>query len=397
MPRRKAATPAYRYHVSGQARVYLDGRHYYLGEYESPESKARYHALLRDYHANGMSIPDSMSTHQIDHPITIAVITAEFREEIKSRYANNRTEASRFANLCDLLNDEYGDEPAAEFGPRKLAEIRDLFVASGNCRKYANQQTRNVVRIFRHAVSRELIKPEQLVGLESLEPLRRGQTTAPEGKPREPAELDAVKLTAKYLSPTLRAMVRIQAATGMRPSEIFRMRPCDIDQTGEVWVYRPADHKTANWGKNKAVPIVGDARDALTPFMHRNADTFCFSPRESKRWYQQQRTANRVTPESFGNIVGSNRRINPKRRPGEKYTKDSYNRAIRRACDKAGVKRWTPYQLRHMTATAIRESLDLEAAKALLGHSTSAMTEHYAKQSLNKAIAAASVAPVVGS
>jgi integrase len=44
----------------------------------------------------------------------------------------------------------------------------------------------------------------------------------------------------------------------------------------------------------------------------------------------------------------------------------------------------------------VREALGVEAAQAFLGHSRAAMTEHYAKQSLNKAIEAAKVAPSIG-
>lgn len=36
MPRKKLANPSYRLHVSGQARVTLDGTEYYLGTHESP-------------------------------------------------------------------------------------------------------------------------------------------------------------------------------------------------------------------------------------------------------------------------------------------------------------------------------------------------------------------------
>jgi hypothetical protein len=59
MPRPKKVIPDYQSHISGQARVYLDGRYYYLGSYDSPESKARYAALLATYTANGQRMPDA--------------------------------------------------------------------------------------------------------------------------------------------------------------------------------------------------------------------------------------------------------------------------------------------------------------------------------------------------
>jgi hypothetical protein len=38
MPRKRNPLPEYKYHTSGQARVYLGGKAYYLGPYDSPES-----------------------------------------------------------------------------------------------------------------------------------------------------------------------------------------------------------------------------------------------------------------------------------------------------------------------------------------------------------------------
>ena len=260
MPRKRSHAPGYRYHVSGQAVVTLDGRNFYLGEHGAPESWAKYYALLAEYNANGQRMPAKAETHKADQPVTIRCLTAEYRLHVEKKFARAPKEIYRYKGLCSLLDDEHGDEPAEKFGPRKLADIRDLFIASGNCRKYVNTQTRNVVAIFRYGVSRELVRPEVIVALESLEPLRHGQTTAPESEPVQPVDIEAVRLTAKHLSPTIKAMVRIQAATGMRRGEVCRMRPGDIEKRPDgVWVYRPAKHKTSHRGKAKAVPLVGDA------------------------------------------------------------------------------------------------------------------------------------------
>ncbi len=394
MSRPKKVAPDYRYHVSGQAVVTFNGKNFYLGPHDSPESKAKYRRLVAQYIALDFQTPEA-EPRQAETPILVADVTAEAREWIKSKYANCASHRARFLNLCNTLDDEYGDTPANEFGPRKLSEIRDLFVASGNSRRYVNSQTRSIVRIFRYALSRELIDANVLVRLDSLESLRFGQTSAKEPKPVTPVELADVRATAEHLSPVLKAMIRVQAATGMRPGEMCRLRPCDVDTRPDgVWVYRPTDHKTARFGKKKAVPIVGDARLALEPFMDRAPDAYCFSPKESAAWYRQQRTLNRKTPANCGDRVGYKRGKSLKgdgaqRRPGNFYDKDSYRHAIQRAAEKAGVPRWFPYQLRHTAGTAVREALGVEAAQALLGHSRAAMTEHYAKVSESKAIEAA--------
>jgi integrase len=38
-------------------------------------------------------------------------------------------------------------------------------------------------------------------------------------------------------------MVELQLLSGMRPGEVIRLTPADIDFTGPVWVYRPSYHK----------------------------------------------------------------------------------------------------------------------------------------------------------
>ena len=131
----------------------------------------------------------------------------------------------------------------------------------------------------------------------------------------------------------------------------------------------------------------------MKPFLERSPESFCFSPREAAQWHREQRTTARQTDQRWGNRPGTNRKANPKRQPGEKYTPDSYRQAIERAAKNAGTDHWFPYQLRHTAGTVIREALGVEAAQAMLGHSRAAMTEHYAKQSLEKAIEAAKAGP----
>ena len=107
------------------------------------------------------------------------------------------------------------------------------------------------------------------------------------------------------------------------------------------------------------------------------------------------------SPLSCGNRPGSNRRPQPKRKPQDRYTVDSYRRAIQRACDKAfpppeGLSeaelkqwrkdhRWHPHQLRHNAGTKIRKELGLEAAQVWLGHSKADVTQIYAERNLDLA------------
>jgi integrase len=414
MARPKSKAPARRYHLSGQSVVTLGGRDIYLGPHDSPESIARYAVLINIYQQSGLTLPDdfdesildqqaalllglsapsAVASDQKKQPILVRHITASYRQHIAVNYAADPTEFQRLSGVCNDIDKYDGDVPAEQYGPLRLQAQRQRWVDSGKARVYCNRLTNSVKRIWNYAVSQELMDQSCLDRLRSVESLRTGQTTAKEKKPIGPVDIEIVRATARHLSPVVRAMLRIQIATSMRPSEVCRMRPCEIDRSGETWVYRPTHHKTANRGKSKEVPLIDDARDAVTDYLMRDPKSYCFSPREAIAWRRAIDTANRSTPLSQGNRVGTNRKNEPSNQPGDHYDHRGYRQAICRAAQKAGVPHWNPYQLRHLAATVIRNALGPEAAQAALGHSHANMTEHYAKLSLEKAIQAAKAAP----
>ncbi|MBT3202633.1 MAG: site-specific integrase, partial [Phycisphaerales bacterium] len=61
----------------------------------------------------------------------------------------------------------------------------------------------------------------------------------------------------------------------------------------------------------------------------------------------------------------------------EKYNIGSFRNAVNRGCKRAGVLRFTPYDLRRSAATRIRSELGKEAAKLILGHVSTDTTEIY--------------------
>lgn len=412
MARPRSEMPSLRPHMSGQAIVRLNGRDFYLGRYGSPESLARYAVLIAEYQANGMSVPAGFNARSIDQrasellsdaevpeqlsqrPLLLKHVTAAYHEFAKSTFCKSPAEVERIRWLRDELDKFDGNTIASTYGPKALRTQRDRWGAGGNkSRGYCNRLTRLTVRMFRWAVSEEMIAPEQLVALASLSPLREGQTKAYETDAVRPVPMLDVRKTAKELAPIIKAMLRIQLGTGMRPSEIFNMRPMDIDRTGPTWIYRPPNHKNQTKGKTRAIPIVGDARDAIIDYLNRPEDKHCFSPKESVAWHKSVKRANRKTKVQPSQKDRS--KPNAKRKATDKYSNASYRRAIVRACERAGVKPWFPYQIRHAVLTLIRDEQGPEAAQALAGHSRMSMTEHYAKLSESKAIDAARHAPTL--
>ena len=170
-----------------------------------------------------------------------------------------------------------------------------------------------------------------------------------------------------------------------RPEEIRKLRPCDVNREGDVWAYRPHEHKTEHLNKDRVVFIGPKGQAILRPYLLRGAQDYCFCPADAVRQMRQRREAERQTPRSCGNRPGTNRKSSPVRAAGRRYTKDSYNRAIRRAYEVAGVEPWHPNQLRHTKATEIRAEFGLEASQVVLGHSQADVTQIYAERDQVKA------------
>ena len=411
--RPRSIAPALSPHISGQSVVRIDGKDYYLGKHNSPEALARYAVLIAEYQAGGLKLPDDFdtvslsqkvasllgaskaitATHQADEPILVRHVTESYKQHVQKVYANSPSDMQRMVGVCKDIEASDGGLIANEYGPRALQRQRQRWVESGKSRKYCNTLTNNAKRMFKWAISQELISENVITRLLTVEPLREGKTEARETAKVKPVSLAHVVATSMELPPVLKAMLRIHVATGMRPSELCNLSPGQIDKCGPEWIYRPVKHKNRSKGKTRAIPILGDAKEALIDYMNRSPDSFCFSPAESVAWMQAAKRANRkskVQPSQQ-----SRAKDNPLVHPGSQYTPDSYRRAIARAAKRAMVPPWFPYQLRHLNLTEIRNALGAEHAQAMGGHSRIDMTEVYAKQSLDRAIEAARRAPTL--
>lgn len=287
----------------------------------------------------------------------------------------------------------FGHINLEDFGPLKLIEVRDRMISTGFCRNTVNQRIGIIKRMFKWAASRQLIPMITYQGLLTVEGLKRNRSAAKESQPVKAIDEEHVYKILPYLTPVLSAAVQIQLLTGMRPSEVLQMKPKDIDRSGEVWHYYPERHKNLYRGHERVVPIGPIGQKILRPFLLRNEDSYCFSPAESEKYRREERTKNRKTPLSCGNIVGSNKKDDPKRVAGDVYDFQAYGKAVRRAVNAARkdikakggdpdkeLPKWTPYQLRHTAATKARKMFNYETAGALLGHSNMSATAIYAER-----------------
>jgi len=252
----------------------------------------------------------------------------------------------------------YGMDPVAEFGPKKLAAVRESFVRREWSRPYINSQVGRIIRAFKWAAAEELAPASIHQALKTLAPLRIGHTDAPEPEPRLPANPDHVTATLPHLPPTVRVIVELLRCTGMRPSEVCRMTLEQIERTGPLWIYRPTKHKKSHRGKHRTVALGAAARAILSAYFEGRtigeAESL-FSPRRQREELFAAMRAKRKTPvqpsqESRAKPKGKGTRL-----PGDWYKAHGIGHAVVKAAKKAGVPPWTPYQLRHLKGAELRE------------------------------------------
>jgi integrase len=120
---------------------------------------------------------------------------------------------------------------------------------------------------------------------------------------------------------------------------------------------------------------------------------------------RRQNRQSKITPSQ----AARKRKAKPRRKPADGYNVQSYGRAITRGielanrarageccrtkapadwcdgCRAKAIPHWHPHQLRHTKATEIRRAAGLDAARAVLGHRSPAVTEVYAELDMLKA------------
>lgn len=435
-------------------------RDYWLGPYGSSESRERYHRVIAAWEAGGRRLPD----RDFDAGSGVGVIGVGFGSAaaggagaapgvngtpgpgavaadgagswgggvgtvtllVRSYWSWAKSEYSpatcfHIRQSLKATKKLFGGTPAAEFGPNRLRLVREEMLkpseATGKvlARQTINRRIGWVVAMFRWGAGREMVPAGIHQALRTVEPLKRGKSVARETAPKRPVTREQVEAVRPYLSRQVAALMDLQLLTGARSGEIVKLRPRDIDRSGDggggggVWTVTLLDHKTAHRGRERVIYFGPQAQRVLEPFLDRDDDAYLFSPAEADLERRQRAHRERKTPLKYGNTIGTNRAPDPQRSKGACFTTASYRRAIERACDRAfpvpeplrkrkgetsvewkarlstdqrnqvdewrKAHRWHPHQLRHAAATNIRREFGLEAAQLALGHSSAAVTD----------------------
>lgn len=371
MPKTTSSLPKYRRRSDGRASVVLGGREHYLGCYGSPESRHEYDRLVSEYLARGR-----VAINALDGGPTLDEALLAYWRFAEKHYAQPDgkpgSEVYVIRSAFRPVRSLYGAKPAAAFGPLALKVVREKFVEAGLSRSTTNKYVDRIRRGFKWMAAEEMIPASVPQALATVAGLRAGKTKAAEAPPVKPVDDAIVEATLRHLPPILATMVQLQRLSGCRPGEVCRLRPCDLDRSEDVWLYRPASHKTAYRGKDRVIYFGALCQEILAPYLFRDEGSHCFSPAET--------VARRRTKPEAG------RRKKAKRAAGKLYTTQSYARAIARVCVRAGIEGWSPNQLRHTAATDFRSRYGIEAARNLLGHTTASTTLVYAEADQRQAI-----------
>ncbi len=145
-----------------------------------------------------------------------------------------------------------------------------------------------------------------------------------------------------------------------------------------------AQNKTEHHGKDRGIFLGPRTQDVLRSWLKEDAEAYLFSPAEAaeERWVRRHPERKLpITPSE----LAKGRKESPRVAAGERCARVSYWQAVPRACEKAGVSRWTPLQLRQTAATLIRSAYRLEAAQVVLGHEKADTTQVHAERDLAKA------------
>lgn len=393
MPRPRAQVPSYLHHKpTNRAYVRLrnpDGSRQtvYLGEYNSPESRKEYARILAG------TLPVSDSPAECLQPAanaSVAELLLAYHKHAEDYYRDRQTgRMSDYMVTVNLsiraLRSLYANLPVAEFRPRHLVAVRDSMVSSGLSRKEVNRRIGVIKRAFKWAMGADLAPPDVFQRLAAVEGLRAGRTAAPERDRIKPANPEHVAAAVEHLPPTVAAIVLLQRLTGARCGELCRLRPVDLDRSDPaIWVYRPNAHKGTWRGKDRVILIGSNGQTILCPLLEKcAADTeHVFSPAKSERERNAARGEARKTSKWPSHMQRNKAKRVGKQRvrpPRARYDTASVRQAVERACEKAKVPLWTPHQLRHLAAHEIRSRYGIDVARAVLGHTMAAMSEHYSK------------------
>jgi integrase len=275
---------------------------------------------------------------KVDGPVSVAGLCEEFLEDAQRRLAVRTYESYRYA--CQMFVDEFGARPAHTIKPNDVRR----FTLSLEQRLNPTTQgivLRSVQRCFNWGVEEQIIPPHTLGRIRKPAAVRRDRFVTDE---EFQAMLRATNpANGHRRGAEFRRLLLAMDWTMCRPGELIRLRWDDIRWQQNIAIL--AQHKTRRaTGKPKIIVLIPKMVRLLKWLRQRSESEFCFVSSRGAAW-----TVNAID-----------------QRMGHVRERAGFDGSV------------VPYTLRHRAATnAVLRTGNLKMTSQLLGHTSTATTEHY--------------------
>ena len=268
--------------------------------------------------------------------LTINEILNGYLKYAEDYYVKNDKPTTQYGIIVQAIKplaEMYGHTEANKFTPQLLDVVRDEYKkvrlrrnpSLGLTRGVVNQKIRVIVRIFQWAAGRNLILPTTWYGLNAFEKqfrLVKNRSSFRETKKVTPVERDHVDAIKDYVTPQVWGLIELQWQSAARAGDVTIIRTCDIDMSGNVWIYTPHTHKSEHHDIERRILLNKPAQRILKPFLKPNdPEAYLFSPRDVVATRRANAKRRRTKPIS--------------KRFNARYTVVSYNRAIHKGINRA--------------------------------------------------------------
>jgi integrase len=366
----------------------------YLGRHGSPEAQRRYREVLAQ-HLAGQPIAGQRAAKSSSPSAwpTVSQLCAAYLLHAGRYYRDPDGKPTGEVThatiaLAELLR-MFRDTPTDQIHIADLLAVRQALIDARECRKHGrrapnglsrrtvNDRMARIKRLFRWGVEQRLVPGTTWAELSALRGLTKGRCGVHDNPAIEAVPWSLVESTLPHLVPTFADAIRLQWWSGMRPAEALALTRRQLDTSGPTWLYAVARHKGSWRGRERVVALGPKAQEILRPRLRLTQDAPVFSGRDAWNEHRERLRVARQTPATKQMRERDEQGAEFAATIAEQLTVDEYRRAIHRACDQAGLPRWSPHRLRHAAGTRIAKESGIEAVRAALGHSEVATSRRY--------------------
>ena len=357
-----------------------------LGKHGTREAEAKYRAFLAKL-AGDASTTEVVVAKPSDG-LSIFDLIIAWDAWAPSKYQRPEGMAREYESMKDsisLLAEVHGPDLASSIGSVKILALRNRIATCGRfARTTTNKHLSRIKRFFKWAALNELIPVTQQQQIELVPGVRKGELGTRETDPVVSAEVRSMIALEPFLAPVVADMVWTQFLCVMRPGEVCMMHEDGIDTTADVWIYRPASHKTA-WRDEKLIKAIPQAARLLIEPRLGKPSGYLFDPNEATAWGREQ-AAKKRGPRKTKRYPCEEKRVyanRSSRKLRPHYQTGSYGNAIRRGIERAQeakveITPFSPNQIRHAVVNWLDGELgEHDAAQILAGHKSAETTNTY--------------------